>query len=146
MFLEHKVQEQALGKMTPAEKKKKRRQAGQRKKERGARISAGLMAIADGYAIGPQCLAWARRTHLRQERKEEARRRAGRLDIIRLKMKVDMVLAKGETPEAGKWNNTDLKVMIQWFKRDGDNAMPKNKDGLLLHCSETCTRLVAAVT
>jgi hypothetical protein len=49
---------------------------------------------------------------LEEERKEEARQRAGRLEIIRLKDKVDMVLATGETPKAGKWNNTDLKVMI----------------------------------
>jgi hypothetical protein len=61
------------------------------------------MVITDGYAIGLQALVWARRTHLEKERKEGARQRAGRLEIIRLKDKVDMVLAKGETPEAGKW-------------------------------------------
>jgi hypothetical protein len=48
--------------------------------------------------IGPQCLAWARRTRLEKEMKEEARQRAGRLYIIRLKDKVDMVLTKGDTP------------------------------------------------
>jgi hypothetical protein len=32
--------------------------------------------------------------------------------------------------------------MIQWFKRDGDKAMPKNKEGLLLHYRETHTRVV----
>jgi hypothetical protein len=48
---------------------------------------------------------------------------AGRLGRIRLKTKVDMVIAKGETPYTGKWNTTDLKFMIQWFKRDGDKAM-----------------------
>jgi hypothetical protein len=36
---------------------------------------------------------------LEKERKEEEKQRAGRLDIIRLKDKVDVVLAKGETPE-----------------------------------------------
>jgi hypothetical protein len=44
-----------------------------------------------------------------------------------LKEKVDVVLAKGATPEAGKWNKYDLKVTIQWFKRNGDKAMPNNK-------------------
>jgi hypothetical protein len=83
---------------------------------------------------------------LEKERKEEARQRAGRLEIIRLKDKVDMVLAKGETPEAGKLNNTDLKVMIQRFKREGGKAMPNNKDGLLHRYRETCTRVVAPVT
>jgi hypothetical protein len=58
-----------------------------------------------------------------------------------LKKKVDAVLAKGATPEAGKWNNGDIKVMIQWFKRDGDKSMPKNKEGLLQYC-ETHTRVV----
>jgi hypothetical protein len=63
-----------------------------------------------------------------------------------LKEKVDMVLAKGRTLDAGKWNNTDLKVMLHWCKREGDKAMPKNKDGLLLRCQETCTLVVAAFT
>jgi hypothetical protein len=59
-----------------------------------------------------------------------------------LKEKVDLVLAKGQAPTEGKWNNTDLKVMIQWYKRDGDKAMSKNKDGLLLRYRETHTRVV----
>jgi hypothetical protein len=70
----------------------------------------------------------------------------GRLDIMWLKMKVDMVLAKGETSEAGKWSNTDLKVMIHWFKWDGGKAVPNNKDDILLCYRETCTRVVTAVT
>jgi hypothetical protein len=53
-----------------------------------------------------------------------------------------MVLAEGEASEAGKWNNTDLKVMIQWFKGDGDKAIQKKKDGLLLHYNETCICVV----
>jgi hypothetical protein len=66
MFLDHKVQENALGKLTAVEKKEKRRQAGLAKKAGGARISAGLMAITNGYAIGTDCLAWARRTQLKK--------------------------------------------------------------------------------
>jgi hypothetical protein len=52
-----------------------------------------------------------------------------------LKHKVDVVPGKGPTPAAGKWNNTYLKVMIQWFKRDGDNF-------LLLQFWETQTRVL----
>jgi hypothetical protein len=55
---------------------------------------------------------------------------------------VDAVLGKGATPETGKWNNHDLNVMIQCFKRDGDKSMPKNKEGLLLRYRETHTRVV----
>jgi hypothetical protein len=55
---------------------------------------------------------------------------------------VDAFLAKGAKPETDKLNNHDLKVMIQWFKRDGDKAMPKNKEGLLLRYHETHTRVV----
>jgi hypothetical protein len=132
--------------LTAAEKKEKRRQTGQRKKEQGAGLSAGIMAITDGYAICPVCPARARRTRLDKEMKEEPRQRAGRLDRICLKDKVDMVLAKSETPEADKWNKNDLKFMIQWFKWEGDKAMTKNKDGLLLRYRETCTRVVASVT
>jgi hypothetical protein len=63
-----------------------------------------------------------------------------------LKDKVNMVLTKGETPDEGKWNTIDLKFMIQWFKRDGDKAVPKNKDGILLLYRETYTRVVESVT
>jgi hypothetical protein len=59
---------------------------------------------------------------------------------------VDMVLATGDIPEAGKWNNTDLKDMIQWFKRESNEAMSKNKDGLLVCYCEICTRVVTEVT
>jgi hypothetical protein len=78
--------------------------------------------------------------------KEEAKQRADRLGRIRLKDKVDMVLAKGETPYACKWNTTDRKVMIQWFKWDGDKSTPKNKYSLLLFYRETCTSVVESVT
>jgi hypothetical protein len=62
------------------------------------------------------------------------------LELIMWKEKVDIVLAKGATPAEGKWNNNDIKVMIQWFKRNGDKSMPKNKDGLLLRYREVHTR------
>jgi hypothetical protein len=142
MFLDHKVQENALGKLSACEKKERLRQAGLEKKAGGARISAGLVAITDGYAIWTECLAWARRTRLKKERKATAKERAARLEQIMLKDDVDLVLGKGATPASGKWNNTYLKVMIQWFKRDGDKAMPKNKEGLLLRYRETHTRVV----
>jgi hypothetical protein len=97
-FLDHTVQENALGKLFATEKKERRRQAGLAKKVGGARISAGLMTITDGHAIGPECLAWARRTRLEKERQAQAKQRAGRLDRFLLKEKVDLVLAKGQTP------------------------------------------------
>jgi hypothetical protein len=115
MFLDHKVQEHVIGKLSASEKKERRRQAGLVKKAGGARISAGLVANTDGYAIGPECLAWARRTRLEKERqaKAKAKQISVRLERILLKEKVDLVLAKGQSPTEGKWNNTDLKVMIQ---------------------------------
>jgi hypothetical protein len=112
------------------------------RKDGGARLSAGLVVIADGYAIGPDCLAWARRTRLEKEQKAREKQMAGRVERLKLKAKVDTVLAKGATPETGKWNNHDLKVMIQWFKRDGDKAMLKSKEGFLMRYRETHTRLV----
>jgi hypothetical protein len=70
MFLEHKVKESALVQLYAAAKKEKRHQTGLARKDGGARVSAGLQVITDGYAIGPECLAWARRTRLERERKE----------------------------------------------------------------------------
>jgi hypothetical protein len=45
MFLDHAVQEKALGKLAAAENKEKRRQAGMLREYGGARLSAGLVAI-----------------------------------------------------------------------------------------------------
>jgi hypothetical protein len=144
MFIDNSLQDKALGKLTAAEKKENRRQAGMLRKDGGARLSAGLVVITDGYTIGPDCLAWACRTWLEKKQKAREKQITGRLERLKLKAKVDAVLAKGATPETGKWNNHDLKVMIQWFKRDGDKAMPKNKNkkGLLLRYHKTHTRVV----
>jgi hypothetical protein len=107
-------------------------------KDGGARVSAGLQVITDGYAIGPECLAWARRARVEREREEMEKAKADVLARESLKEKVEDVIQKGPDPQAGKWNNHDLKVMIQWYKRAGDGTMPKNKEGLLLRYREAC--------
>jgi hypothetical protein len=94
MFLDNALQERAIGKLTAVEKKEKRRQAGMLRKDGGARLSDGLMVVTDGYAIGPYCLAWACRTRLDNERKAREKETAGRLERVKLKEKVDAVLAK----------------------------------------------------
>jgi hypothetical protein len=45
-------------------------------------------------------------------------------------------------PHPWKWNTQDIKVMNQWYKRAGDMAMSKNKEGLLLCYCEICSRVV----
>jgi hypothetical protein len=75
-----------------------------------------------------------------RERKEIEKAKTGMLARQSLKEKVEDVIKKGPDPQAGKWNNRDLKVMIQWYKRAGDGTMPKNKEGLLLGYRETCCR------
>jgi hypothetical protein len=122
--------------------KEKRRLTGLARKNDGSPVSAGLHVTTDGYAIGPECLTWARRMHLERGRKYIEKQAAGDLERIRLKGKVDVVLSKGPTPIEGKWKNQDLKFMIHWYKRVGDMAMPKNKEGLLLRHRETCGRAV----
>jgi hypothetical protein len=71
MLLVNELQEKALGKLTVAEKKENWRLYGMSRKDSGARLSAGLTVIIDGYVIGPDCLAWACRTRLDKERKKE---------------------------------------------------------------------------
>jgi hypothetical protein len=69
MFLDQKVKENALVQLSAAAKKEKRRQNGLARNGGGSRVSAGLQVINDGYDIGPECLAWARRTRVDGERK-----------------------------------------------------------------------------
>jgi hypothetical protein len=142
MFLDNALQDKALGKLTAPEKKEKRCQAGMLRKDGGDRPSAGLMVISDVYTIGPDCRVRDRRNRLDKEQKARDKQMSGQLERLKLKANVDSVLAKGATPETGKWNNHDLKVMTQWFKRDGDKAMPKNKEGLFMRYRVTHTRVV----
>jgi hypothetical protein len=67
-FLDHAVQEKTLSKLTDAEKKEKQRQAEMLKKDDGARLSAGLVGIIDGYTIGPDYLELDIRTWLNNDR------------------------------------------------------------------------------
>jgi hypothetical protein len=60
-------------------KKERLRQAGLAKKAGGARISAGLMAVTNGYTSGPESLTWAHLTLLEKERQKKAKQRHGRL-------------------------------------------------------------------
>jgi hypothetical protein len=142
MFLDHKVEENALGQLSGAAKKDKRRQTGLARKDGGARVSAGLQVVTDGYAIGPECLAWAQRTQVERERKEIEEEKAGVLARQSLKEKVEDVIQKGPDPQSGKWNNHDLNIMMQWYKRAGDGSMPKHKEVLLLRYRETCDRVM----
>ena len=84
------------------------------KKDGGDRVSDGLQVIRDGYATGPECLTRARRTRIEREEKDIEKAKSGVLARASLKEKVDHVLRKGLDPQAGKWNNHDLKIMIQW--------------------------------
>jgi hypothetical protein len=142
----HKVNENALDQLSTATKKEKRRQNGLARKDGGARVSSGLQVITNGYAIGPECLDWARRTRVEMERKEVEKAKSGVLAREYLKEKAEDVLQKGPEPQAGKWNNHDLKVMIQWFKRAGNGPMPKHKEGLSLRYRETCGRGMPVLT
>jgi hypothetical protein len=77
MFIDNALHEKALGKLTAAEKKEKWRQAGMLRKDGGARLSAGLVVITDGYAIGPDCLAWECHTQLEKDQKAREKQRTG---------------------------------------------------------------------
>jgi hypothetical protein len=68
------------------------------KEECWSRVSAGLQVTTNGYVTSPECLTWARRTRLERERKEIEKQKAGKLERIRLKGKVDVVFSKGPTP------------------------------------------------
>jgi hypothetical protein len=126
-FLDHTVQEKAIGQLYAAEKKQKRCISGQWKKDGGARLSAGLMVIPDECVIYPECLGWAPcGLDWKMKGRKETRQckaRQGRLERIKLKEKADMVLSKCATPDKGKCNNTDLKVIIRWYKVNSDKVI-----------------------
>jgi hypothetical protein len=52
------------------------------------------MIITNDHTSDPIYLAWAHHTWLKKERKENEKARSGKLKMIMLKEKADMVLAK----------------------------------------------------
>jgi hypothetical protein len=77
MFLDHKrSRKMHLGSYLQS----KRRRGAVKQDWYSARMLADLVDITDGYAIGPECLAWEIRTGFKNERKvkAKAKERAGR--------------------------------------------------------------------
>jgi hypothetical protein len=117
---------------------RRRRESAKEAIAQGRRITAGKFVSAGNYAIGPECL---RNIQERQQMEEQKRNE----NMVKLKEEFDALLAQvgnirmlNKSPE--QWTVPQLKTMVKWFKRDGDAALPSQKQHLLTRYYETCNR------
>jgi len=119
-----------------AEILRQRKKTAQDAIDKGRRLTAGLHVAAGKFTIGDECLA-----NLQEKLKREQEKK--RQNMFKLKDEYDNLLAKVNAVKAAnmppeKWLASRLHVMVKWYKRDDDNALPRKKSDLLTRYLETC--------
>lgn len=121
-----------------AEILRQRKKTAQDAIDKGRRLMAGLHVAAGKFTIGDECLA-----NLQEKLKREQEKK--RQNMFKLKDEYDNLLTKVNAVKAAnmppeKWSASQLHVMVKWYKRDDDNALPSKKSDLLTRYLETCNR------
>jgi len=120
------------------QRQKRRVTAEERLRCHDKRISAGLLASAGRFHLGAEV-----RDHV-QQRADAAKEKEYNTQV-RKKDEYDTLLAKVEEIKRlnlpyDKWNTAQLKAMVKWYKRDGDEKLPNKKQELIARYLATCGR------
>ena len=102
------------------------------------RYTAGLHAASGRFLLGPQVLTNFREKKRQQELQESERQEKKIRDFFSLKNKVLTILALDKVH--AQLNVTQLRTMVQWFKRAEDLPIPTTRQLLLSRLMETCDR------
>ncbi len=106
------------------ERKKKRQETAKEQLVlHGKRVSFGLLVASGQYQIDETVHGYVRRVEDKRKEQEQLGQQKKREMCFKLQEKVHKVREKGNSPD--KWNSSDLAIMIQWFRRKGDAAIPK---------------------
>jgi len=120
------------------QRRKRKETAEERLRSHDKRISAGLLASAGHFHLGSDV-----RDHIQQ--RVDAAIEKERSMQLRKKDEYDALLAKVQAIKNlnlpyDKWNATQLKTMVKWYKRDGDEKLPGKKQELIARYLATCER------
>jgi hypothetical protein len=121
---------EALNGVDAYEKRQKRKAtAEERLWSQDKRISARLLASTGHFNLGTE--VW---NHV-QQRVDTAKEKEYNA-YLRRKDKYDILLAKvqelrDQNLPLDKWNTAQLKTMVKWYKRDGDDKIPSKKQDLM---------------
>jgi hypothetical protein len=113
-------------------------------KQENKRFTAGSLFKANRVAIDSELLEY-------MEEKEEEAVRVKHATIIKHtndyltnKKRGEEVLASNKKPEA--MINSELKAVVKWKKRKGDDAIPSTKPLLIQRCTDTMERIDQTLT
>jgi len=138
-IVEYKVREAGRnGENAEEQRRKRKATAEERLRSQDKRISSGLLVSAGHFHLGPEV-----RDHV-QQRADAAKEKEYNASLKK-KDEYDMIYAKVQEIKNlnvpyDKWSATQLKIMVKWYKRDGDDKLPSKKQDLLERYLATCHR------
>jgi hypothetical protein len=102
------------------------------------RITAGLLAAAGKFRLAEDVRDYVRERVNEREEREYNRQLQKKDTYDALYAKVHAIRELNLPPE--RWNQAQLKVMIRWFKQDGDEKLLSKKQDQLARYYATCER------
>jgi hypothetical protein len=89
------------------------------------RCTAGLVASSGKFSLGQQVLGYARQAIERQQEKQRNQEMKRKDEHDLLSAQMQKIREKNLPPE--KWTSGQLQVMLRWYKRKDDIALPSKK-------------------
>jgi hypothetical protein len=102
------------------------------------RITAGLLAAAGKFHLCEDVRNFVQQKNANVRQKEYERRLKTKNEYDTLCAQVQAVKDLNVPPD--KWNQAQLRTMVKWYKRDGDDKMPSKKQDQLARYHATCSR------
>jgi hypothetical protein len=101
-------------------------------------ISAGLLAAGGHYQLNSDVRDYVKGKAAAAREKEYEKYYKQKDEHDALYAKVEAI--RSLNLPSDKWNQAQLKVMVRWYKRDGDEKLPSKKQDQLARYNATCPR------
>jgi len=126
------------GENAEEQRRKQKATAEERLRSQDKRISSSLLAAARHFHLGAEV-----RDHVQQ--RADASKEREYSASLRKKDEYDVLFTKVEEIKKldlpyKKWKSTQLKIMVKWYKREGDAKLPSSKQELIQRYLATCHR------
>ena len=135
----HKTKEAEQSGSNAVERMRKRKATAEENlRSHDKRITAGLLAAAGKFRLAEDVRDYVRERVNEREEREYNRQLQKKDTYDALYAKVHAIRELNLPPE--RWNQAQLKVMIRWFKQDGDEKLLSKKQDQLARYYATCER------
>jgi hypothetical protein len=116
--------------------RKKKATAEQHIQSHDKRITAGLLAAAGRFQLGEEIRNYIQERANEKEQQQYEKRLQKKNEYDELLAKVQQVRGLNIPPD--KWTQAQLRIMVKWLKRDGNEKIPSKKQDQLTRYYETC--------